>query len=78
MTQDPSSPEHPGSQRPQFDVALRGYERSQVDEHLGRLHQETNQVTAGLRQERDLALNRAQQAAIERDGVLEKLQALQN
>jgi cell division septum initiation protein DivIVA len=77
MTQD-TSPDHPATQRPQFDVALRGYERSQVDEHIGRLHQETGQLTAGLRQERDLALNRAQQAAIERDSVMEKLQALQN
>ena len=78
MTHDATtSPDHGNAQRPQFDVALRGYERSQVDEHLGRLRQEINQVTAGLRQERDLALNRAQQMAVERDSALENLRAAQ-
>ena len=51
MTQDPPSVALP--KKPQFDVARRGYEPSQVDQHIAKLHREMAQLTANLRQERD-------------------------
>jgi DivIVA domain-containing protein len=62
----------------QFDVVMRGYDRSQVDEHIARLHEEMRHLAAGLRQERDLALTRSHQLAAERDNALEHLYATQD
>jgi cell division septum initiation protein DivIVA len=65
------------SQKPHFDVVMRGYERAQVDEYFSRLQRETSQLTANLRQERDFARNGSQQLVAERDNALRQLHAAQ-
>jgi len=73
-----SQPDTSGLPTAQFDVVMRGYDRSQVDEHIARLHEEMRHLAAGLRQERDLALTRSHQLAAERDNALEHLYATQD
>jgi hypothetical protein len=54
-----------GDDRSPFAIALRGYERSQVDEHLARRDKETSGLQAELtelRQQRDEAVARAETA----------------
>jgi DivIVA domain-containing protein len=77
MTFEPQ-PDSSGLPTAEFDVVMRGYDRSQVDDHIARLHEEMRHLAAGLRQERDLALTRSHQLAAERDNALEHLYATQD
>ena len=72
MTQDPS----PVLQKPRFDVTRRGYERSQVDQHIAKLHLDVTKLMANLRQEREYARSGSQQLLAERDNALQQLQAV--
>jgi len=78
MTQDDGTAGSAFAQTPRFDVAMRGYERSQVDEHIARLSQELNRLNANLRQEREFARTGSQQLVIERDNALQQLTAVQD
>jgi DivIVA domain-containing protein len=72
MTHDPVA----GSailQKPQFDVAKRGYEKSQVDQYLARVGHDVARTAGTLREERDAARASAQQLMAERDDALREL-----
>ena len=74
MTHDPVA----GSailQKPQFDISIRGYEKSQVDQYLARVSQDVARTAVTLREERDAARASSQQLMAERDDALRELRA---